>query len=63
MSNIQGNLLPIINALQYAKSSTGYRKEDHFSVADLQRCEGQECKESAGNFNARNFDILSILFC
>ena len=60
MSHMQGDLLPIINALQYAKSSTGSRKENHFSVADLQRCEGKECKESGGNFNARNFCKISI---
>ena len=60
MSHMQGDLLPIINALQYAKSSTGSRKENHFSVADLQRCEGKECKESGGNFSARNFCKISI---
>ena len=38
-----------MNALQYAKNSTGHGKAGHFTVADLKRCEGKNCGEGPGD--------------
>ena len=60
MSNMQDDMLPIINALQYAKNSTGYTKKGHFTVADLKRCEGKNCEESPGNLECSFFICLHL---